>query len=302
MKITKFIIVILMPLLTSGCIEDLKSINPKNLLESGEIKGASFGERHLVAIESTKETLTKNHDDYENACLKLNCSIVYSYVYDNEKAYLKALISNANIDKLIKSSDAKIAGRSLIKGTVSSLIDIQKRLEIKELIFNSLISDFNNSPSNPLAVEQELERLQSEIETLKMIIKAKEKPLEIPAKETAENKEKTETALIKNPKLVLLEVTFETNKPLGGFNMSLIETALKKSYKIAVFSASQAIVFMALVLPWLPLAFIIMWLLSIVFKHKIKIKTISQETNFTPNNRGGIGGLFAKKTDSLDDD
>ena len=307
---TKIFLTLFLSLLISGCIEEIDAINPKKLLEAGEITGASFGERHLITASTPKEILSGKHQTLEENCLKLGCEIVYSYLADNQKAYLKALIPNVNIDELLRESNLNVSQKSIVKGAVSAAADIQKRLEINETTFKNLINSPNNS--NPLVVARELERLQSEIETLKMVLKVKDKTITLPKDREAE---------AKNAKMVLLDVNLETSKHLAGFNISLIENALSKSYQIFVTSASYVIVFLALALPWLPVAIIIMWLLAIVFKHKVKIRTITPVANRSSNShhssfgadpvitvehkeqkKGFFGGLFAKKDKDEEED
>lgn len=299
MTFLKSSFIVLLMLSVSACFEDIKTLTAPKSLWNSEISGIPLGERQIITIEASKENLAQNHNLYEQECAKLQCHLLYSYLIKNEKAYFKALIAAPQIEELIKNTQTKVIDQSIIKGTVSSAADLQKRLEIKETAFHNLMNNFKQNLVNPIMIASELENLQSEIELLKFLLKIKEKSL------TSNNDQPNE-----KPNLVLLDVTLETVKPVAGFNLSLIEYAFAQSYQILTYSSSQAIIFMALILPWLPIAVIAMWLLSIVFKHKIKIKSINQSSknqDFELDHtlavhepkKGGLSGLFAKKDEDL---
>ncbi|MGD9637853.1 MAG: hypothetical protein AB7U85_02185 [Alphaproteobacteria bacterium] len=319
MKLFKIIISMGLPLFLSGCLEEFKSFYPQNVsLDSND--DAYLGEKHILTIDTGKEDLIAVIDNYKKTCSELQCYVLSSTAVDKSSAQLKILIPNINVDELLEKVKAKVVSKALLESINPSDAGLEKRLAIKNATFDSLLSKLNQDTANPLKVSEELNNIQTDIETIKLFQKIKDKPIKLKpilkgnlkdkkteVKTANDNKklkvisEGKEYYVDTNPKLIMLDIKLGEVVPFYGLNINLIKDTFAKSYKIFVISASYAIVSLAIILPWLPLAVIFMWLLSIVFKQKIKIKTFVSQ-NKTKEKSRNAGDDKEPFFDSADDD
>lgn len=263
----KKILICFIMLLLSGCYKDLSVGQNKNYAEE------LIGETREITVTAPKKDFYAIFTKNTKLCKDAGCVIIDTAMQTDSlgaNAKLKALIHRSNFNNYrdsLNQNPLKIKTYNNITNNAYFVKpDIAKRLEEQKVLKASMIDLLGKSQSNfieIMSIKNEISTLQNQIELASAI-------LQIPANQQTPNSiEASQASKAVNPsELVLIDVNFTADVWYAP-----ILRAAQKFKDIIIDSASEAILFLAYTLPWIPAAIILMWLISIALKKRINVST-----------------------------
>lgn len=213
--------------------------------------------RHVISLEVSPALITKNHLAHLAKCEELGCVVIESYKEQDgadQAAYLTVRVPNDAVEDFIASltdSGAKIIRHErTAEDRTLELADIESRLDTVKALRSSmqrlLKTRTESAIQTVLEIEREMNRIQKEEESLSRQLKQ----------------------IKKQTSFSLITIEYETPGSLVGGDFAPVSKAMAEGKEIFADSLSEAILFSALVLPWVPLVVIGLWILLRLFRGK----------------------------------